>query len=102
EIGEIGVEEVVLDAPFPSLDRAAARDPHRWAWILDWHRPRIDIAQLGELAVEGERLPLLPCPHNQLNAFAILVAQGRRVGAIAIDRVHRRADWEACNQPPTR
>src|SRR5262249_58043785 len=95
EIGEIGVEEVVLDAPLPGLDAAAARNPDRRARRLDGGRPRIDVAKLRVFAVEGKRPALPPGANDQLYPFAILLAQNRGGGAVGIGGVPGGGDPEA-------
>src|SRR5262249_49689381 len=74
EIGEIGVEEVVLDAPLPGLDAAAARNPDRRARRFGGGRPRIDVAKLRGFAVVGKRPALPPRANDQLYPLARLLS----------------------------
>ena len=101
-VGEVAVDVVHLGAPLPRLDRAAARNPHRRMRLLDRPRPDVDVALLVEAAVEGEGLLLGPRLHDEVVRLEIALAQHRRVLAVGVAGVHRRADREAGDQPPAR
>ena len=100
EIGQIRVDVVHLGAPLPCLDRAAAGDPHGRVGLLHRARPDVDVALLVIAAVEGERILLGPGAHHEVVCFQVAFAQHGGVLAIAIRRVHRRADRETSDQAP--
>ena len=101
-IDEIAVDVVHLGAPLPGLDRPAAGDPDRRMRALDRARPDVDVALLVEAAVEGEGVLLGPGLDDQVVRLVIALAQHRRVLAIGVAGVHRRADREAGDQPAAR
>ena len=102
EIRQIGVEVIVLHAPTPSIHAGpAAGNPDGRVRLLHRPRPHIHIAKLGEFAIERKRLVSLPRPHHEFHAFAIFIAQGGRSLPVAEDRIHRRADGEARDEPPS-
>ena len=72
---EIAVVVLVLGAEVPRLDRAEPGNPNRRMRLLNRLRPQVNVAQLGVLAVEGERLALLPGFDDQVVRFVIFVAQ---------------------------
>src|SRR5262249_20395104 len=97
---EIAVVVAALRAEIPGLDRGLAGNPDRRMRLLDWLRPAVDVTQLGEFAVPGERFSLAPRLEDQVVRFAVLVAERDRVLPVAVIRVHRRADWKARDQTP--
>src|ERR1700730_14706943 len=68
--------------------------------LLERFRPQVDIAQLGELASEGEDIVPLPRPQNEVMALVIFLAQRRGYFAVAEIRIHRGADWKTRDQTP--
>ena len=101
-IGQVAIDVVHLGAPAPGLDRAAARYPDRRTRLLHRARPDVDVALLVEAAVEGEGVGLGPRLDDEIVRFEVALAQHRRVLAVGVAGVHRRADREAGDQPPAR
>ena len=66
---------------------------------LDRARPDVDVALLVEAAVEGEGVGVGPGAQDQVVRLVVAVAQQRRVLAVGVAGVHRRADREAGDQP---
>ena len=102
EVAQESVHVVVLGDPLPGFHAAAAGDPDGRMRLLDRPRPDVDVAQLVELAVEGERLRLGPRLDDQVVSFAVLVAQRDRGLAVGEIRVHRRADRKAAHEAAAR
>src|SRR5690606_33378343 len=73
----------------------------RWVGLLNGAGPRVHVAQLRVLAVEGEGLFLRPGPDDQVVGLAVLVAQGDRRLAVGVVRVHGGADGKARDQAAT-
>src|SRR5690349_12483494 len=68
--------------------------------LLERLWPQVDVAQLGELAIEGEDVVLLPRPQNEVMGFVIFLTQRRGDFAVAEIRIHRGADGEARDETP--
>src|ERR1700693_4026760 len=98
---QVAVGVVVFRRELPGLYRAAAGKPYRWMRLLQWLRPWIDIAQLGEAAVECERSGPRPCLLDQIMRFVVTRADLRRWNSIASGRIHRRADRKTSYQATT-
>ena len=70
-VREGGVDEVVLGAEIPRLDRTAAGDPDRRMRLLQRPGQHVDVAHLGEPPVEGEGLRRRPGPEDELDALVV-------------------------------
>ena len=99
-VRQVAVDVVHLGAPSPGLHRAAARHPDRRMRRLDRPRPDVHVALLVEPPVEGERVAIGPGAQDQVVRLVIALAQQRRVLAVGVTGVHRRADRKPGDQPP--
>ena len=88
-----------LEKNWKRFSRASARDDDWRMGALDRARPDVHITLLVETAVERECVRLGPGAHDQVMRLVIALAQLRRVLAVGVTGVHRRADREAGNQP---
>ena len=97
-VGEVAVDVVVVGAPLPRLNRAATGDPDWRVRVLERSRPDVDVTELVVATVVGEHLRSRPGLRDHIGGLVVLVAQVRRVGAVAEAVVHRRTNGEAGDQ----
>ena len=96
---QIAVRVIVVGGELPGFHRSAAGQPHRRMRLLKRLRPGIDVAQLGEFAVERKRSRLGPRLHDQVMCLVVARPHLSRRCPVIADGVRRGTDGKSSHQP---
>ena len=100
-VGEEAVADIVLGGEVEGADAARAGHPDRRVRLLHRPWPEVDLAELEVLPVPREDFLRLPRLQHELEGLAIPLAVLHRGDAVGEVDVHRAAERQPRDEPPT-